>query len=1459
MQQISRIYLGNCGYETAWYDGVVLDMRDLDFNAPTDTVLNLENGGGKTSLLSLIFSCFETSQDRFLKHIQSRNNHFSQYFANDGTLGLIMVEWLMPPKRAGEGQYRLITGQAVAVRTTAEPADIERRFFSFEEDDTLSLDQVPGPRLVDEPIQSLAEFSRWIHDQQRANPGNAFITPKQSDWHRHLEACLIDIEMLRMQVDFSAQEGGFDTGFLNFKSEVEFLRKFFGLTLDTQRASSVRNAVATACDKLRRKPHFQRQLCHLQSFSGALATFSTAAEVLKQQKVQRISLTWTGLRLAEALAERAAALETDAASDATFSETQLGIAKLQGEAAQAFIQEHTTLTDLSFRRAATRATDALTGVKLAQDDADKDLLHVRAAQLQRAIKAAQKEVTELNALSARKTQELAPYLEKVQRDGALFRRALNNAAEALREQVKTSVAETNARNVRTKDLGEEARKQNGELLAHSTERAQLDAQGNALLVARGRLVKDGALESDDESATATLGRWGNLKSQLEAEQEAFAEQQAQFEADAAEGRRSAETAMERASSLSTEISTKNVFVAEGTAHREHLTQSAALTSAAEADLVSDLESLSLVDQLDKRINSFGLQITGTDIRLAELTADNQAIENTGVAGFSPDVALVVQKLQAAGIRSAQPFNQYLAKAIPDAVRARTLVQSDPARFWGVCVASAELDLCRKVQWSLQLPVRPVMVSQVVLEAEAPKNAVVVPSSTDAAYNIGAAQALKQKLESSQDSERSTKHQLDALRNESLASRTALLTYREKYGGGKLAAAQERLKTLAQERDAELKTAAAAKAKEASCNDAAKAFVKRIKGHETTLTSYKAHITALGRFLSDHESLQSGRLARTAALDQLLESVLKSIEANKAEADAIQGLNIDAARTVTRLALLAEGMDTERSNLTHHDFRIPAQELLKDNPTSLEALRDAYKAAESVYNSNAESRLGAVHVQLQVKQSEITDKQRAFTKQFSGVTGTDLVPFRDADLDALLPAKEALAATLRAQVEPAVEAKATALSAHQQWAKTNKVRFNPATREQAALDDKGLTAAQTAAEASRQFAADKANTANQSGEFALTQSKIKASEAKGLNERAGLLRASLQLEQQPERPLVEVMLQAASRDLAQLQASFTLEADSLAQVQGLVSKFNEQASAYTTAEKGARKQFDALKTAALAPDFVQVEPDLASQMRSNEFESSVGDSQRLSSELSDRIATVESNLSDMAQDFEAAAEELHSLTQVATSTLSSATRKTVPSGAPYIGGKAVLKMRSHLGSISAEDRRRVLHHYLDRLIESGIIPARGTDLAADALLALNGKALGLQVLKMVIEESQQYVAMDKITNSGGEGVVMAMFLYLVISQLRSDMQAREQKAGGGPLILDNPFAKATTPALWKAQRMLANAMGVQLIFATAVQDYNTLGEFGKFVRLRRAGQNTKTRRWHLETADFQLNEATAEAN
>lgn len=185
------------------------------------------------------------------------------------------------------------------------------------------------------------------------------------------------------------------------------------------------------------------------------------------------------------------------------------------------------------------------------------------------------------------------------------------------------------------------------------------------------------------------------------------------------------------------------------------------------------------------------------------------------------------------------------------------------------------------------------------------------------------------------------------------------------------------------------------------------------------------------------------------------------------------------------------------------------------------------------------------------------------------------------------------------------------------------------------------------------------------------------------------------------------------------------------------------------------------------------------------------------------------------------------------------------------------MRANFSAVTLDMRRATMRNYLDVLADTLAIPSKGTDLIADAVARVYGKPLGLHVLKMSVEETEQYVPVEKISNSGGEGVVMAMFLYLVINQLRAENHAQVQKNAGGPLILDNPFAKATTAALWRAQRLLASAMNVQLIFATALQDFNSIGEFQRFIRLRKAGQNTKTKRWHLQVANLQLTEAADE--
>jgi hypothetical protein len=318
-------------------------------------------------------------------------------------------------------------------------------------------------------------------------------------------------------------------------------------------------------------------------------------------------------------------------------------------------------------------------------------------------------------------------------------------------------------------------------------------------------------------------------------------------------------------------------------------------------------------------------------------------------------------------------------------------------------------------------------------------------------------------------------------------------------------------------------------------------------------------------------------------------------------------------------------------------------------------------------------------------------------------------------------------------------------------------------------------------------------------------------------------------------------------------ALVLELNPASQVTRLLKEYSEKQRGVTSLNNKARKAFEAVKTAAATKGFVDADTVVAQQMQENPYEDTCRDAARLLIHLDDRIDTTNSTLANMQADFDTCIEEIGEVVRRAILTLNKACspEKCVPLGAPYVGGKQVLKMRASFSSVTTEMRRTILRTYLDKLAKSTFIPARGTELIADAVALLNRGPLGLQVLKMSVEESEQYTPVEKISNSGGEGVVMAMFLYLLINQLRAENFAQVQKSAGGPLILDNPFAKATSAAMWRAQRLLASAMNVQLIFATAVQDYNTLGEFQRFVRLRKVGHNEKTKRWHLEVANYNL--------
>ena len=102
-------------------------------------------------------------------------------------------------------------------------------------------------------------------------------------------------------------------------------------------------------------------------------------------------------------------------------------------------------------------------------------------------------------------------------------------------------------------------------------------------------------------------------------------------------------------------------------------------------------------------------------------------------------------------------------------------------------------------------------------------------------------------------------------------------------------------------------------------------------------------------------------------------------------------------------------------------------------------------------------------------------------------------------------------------------------------------------------------------------------------------------------------------------------------------------------------------------------------------------------------------------------------------------------------------------------------------------------------------------------------------------------------SGGEKLTVCVALYCVLAKLRAHNAGQE--GGGGTLVLDNPLGTASHTRLLSLQRKVAAAHGVQLVYATGVNDLGAVGEFAHRVRLRKT--------WHAAVGRSYVDEVTDE--
>lgn len=1437
MQKITRIYVGNYGIDMAWYDGIIFDMTDPETGDPTDTIINLENGGGKTTLLSFVFSCFETAQERFLKHIQNKNHRFSQYFARDGLPGVVLIEWEMPARVAGGAPYRLVVGQVVSVKSNADRDDVDRVFFSFEAG-ALRFENVPAPKLTMAPASSMAEFMRWMHDAQKSTP-DFFQTRTQQDWQKHLrDERLIDIEMLQLQVNFSAQEGGIDEGFLKFNSEPEFIRKFFELTLDAERTSSVRLAVVNTCDKLRRKPFFQKRLAELSTLQASLTQFDSLAQAYATAKASQSDTLREGSGLVLSLEARSrekfatAEVQTEqhAAQEKTAFENE--------QAEKKYGDEEIVLTALRHARNVAAAEALKETTSQALTEAKTKLRHVQAAKARTEIDAAAATKSELEKQALHATDELQPWRTSAEKHGAILRQALyaeelklRNCAKA--EETKEHTAR-DAKAVLTKEHGNLGTKETGLI----REQASLVAAENAFTSAKSQLESDQLLEPN-ETTSAAIQRWLETAATERTAEALRAEAATAFRRQEQESHATAKADGEEAARLEARVHQQQAYIAEGQAEQERLSQLPALRQAADAE-TADPDSPALLVALDQFAHSSEREVSLSDVRLAELHSAKSSIEDTGVAGNSRDINAVVARLREIGVKSAQPYNVYISKALPDAEEARRLIASNPSRFMGVCVAATEFEKAKQLAENAPRLTCPVVISISALDAEnSREDCLTLSASDDALFNLEAATNLLATLDAQLSAENERRRVYADRQRNAQIGKEQLEAYLARFGAAALQRAASEVTRLTTEASAAKERASAAILRANEYRETAEQRQAEAQKCAVAVKNAEKHALDLERFAKAHEDGHAYRVERLLIIAEEIASFVERRAEIALEQENQNNAEKLAFQTKIQLDSQATQLAEERGTVKYHDKTIDASIQHLDAPQQLAVLRELYASAALTYDSQERDRLGLLHQQLAQARTQHQEKIQAFAKSFAGVQMLDMAPYLHGNFDVLIPATDKEIDTADKASRDAESNSAVTKSQEKEFLKANKPSYEP-TPDMLKLDVGGLNAEIELASSFKLASADAAKSARAAANRAKELAKQANREGTDARNVATMLRSALALPELLVADPIELL------DDVNLQTKLVIE------------EFQSRSKAVERARSKAYNAFDALKTAAIRKELLEVEPEIAAQLQRNDFDAACADSQRLLDGIVDRIGTTQSSLDGMKEDFEACVGELTNLANGALTLLNSAVNnKKVPVGAPYVGGKSVIKIRARFNEISQDARRQALHSYLDSLIASNIVPARGPELVAEALLRIHGKPLGIQILKMVQDEALQYVAVDKIQNSGGEGVVMAMFLYLLINQLRSETQAKLKKTGGGPLILDNPFAKATTPTLWKAQRMLAQSMDVQLIFATALPDYNTVGEFSRFNRLRKAGKNTKTGRWHLEVADFTLREQELE--
>jgi hypothetical protein len=303
------------------------------------------------------------------------------------------------------------------------------------------------------------------------------------------------------------------------------------------------------------------------------------------------------------------------------------------------------------------------------------------------------------------------------------------------------------------------------------------------------------------------------------------------------------------------------------------------------------------------------------------------------------------------------------------------------------------------------------------------------------------------------------------------------------------------------------------------------------------------------------------------------------------------------------------------------------------------------------------------------------------------------------------------------------------------------------------------------------------------------------------------------------------------------------------------------SAVDQAEKRVRAAADALAQYATDKRFERLSSPVRQQIISVRRDSLPASAAEWASALRPRLRTLTDDLAQIDRHRSGIVARLQGMVEGALRMLRSAQRLSrLPEGLGDWSGQEFLRIRF------ADPEEPELTEALGEVVDEAAVgkTSDGRDVKRDGMsLVLRGvraavpKGFRVDMLKpdSVLRTERQRVSEIRDVFSGGQQLTAAIILYCTLAALRANNRGKMRNRHSGVLFLDNPIGRASAGYLLELQRVVAEALGVQLIYTTGLFDAGALSEFPLIVRLRndadlRAGRKylsvESTIRTHLDT-------------